>query len=484
MPSLESARPRPVSSIPSFEATVDVIVIGFGCAGACAAIEARAAGAEVLVLERSGGGGGTSANSGGLIYLGGGTALQRACGFDDTPDAMYRFLTAASGPGYHEAKLRALCDGAAAHYDWLVDHGVPFEESFHPEPGMEPPGVEGLVYSGGEDRNPFDRIAPPAPRAHIPKAPGAAGGFLMQCLIEATVACAAAVEVNTRVQALVEDLEGRCVGVVARSAGRERAFRARRGIVLAGGGFVANPELVALHAPQIARCQAKNGIESDDGFVMRMGQAAGGNLIRMETGEVALPVTIPHRLGRGLFLNALAQRYINEDTYFGHIGQASLMHWNGDVWFLADEAIWEPNILKMQPTFVAETLGELETEAGFPAGALEESVERYNRFARKGEDPFFRKRSDMLQPLETPPYALVDCRPEHCLYAGFTTGGLHTAVGGEILDVDGAPLPGIFAAGRSAALCSGRYYPASGISLADGTYFGRLAGISAANERG
>ena len=97
----------------------------------------------------------------------------------------------------------------------------------------------------------------------------------MQCLFEATVACAAAVEVNTRVQALVEDLEGRCVGVVARSAGRERAFRARRGIVLAGGGFVANPELVALHAPQIARCQAKNGIESDDGFVMRMVQAAG-----------------------------------------------------------------------------------------------------------------------------------------------------------------------------------------------------------------
>ncbi len=107
----------------------------------------------------------------------------------------------------------------------------------------------------------------------------------------------------------------------------------------------------------------------------------------------------------------------------------------------------------------------------------------YNQHAREGNDPLFHKRSEALVPLEMPPYAILDCRPEHCLYAGFTTGGLQTTPGGEVLGVEGEPLPGLYAAGRTAALLSGSYYPASGISLADGTFFGRYAGRSAASNR-
>ncbi|HKA15238.1 MAG TPA: FAD-dependent oxidoreductase, partial [Myxococcota bacterium] len=65
---------------------VDVLVVGLGAAGAAAALESSAAGAQTLVLERASGGGGTSAMSGGVLYLGGGTALQKACGFEDSPD--------------------------------------------------------------------------------------------------------------------------------------------------------------------------------------------------------------------------------------------------------------------------------------------------------------------------------------------------------------------------------------------------------------
>lgn len=69
---------------------VDVVVIGFGIAGGCAAVSAAAAGARVLVLERAAAAGGTSAMAGGHFYLGGGTAVQRATGHDDTPDEMYK----------------------------------------------------------------------------------------------------------------------------------------------------------------------------------------------------------------------------------------------------------------------------------------------------------------------------------------------------------------------------------------------------------
>ena len=244
-----------------------------------------------------------------------------------------------------------------------------------------------------------------------------------------------------------------------------------------------NDRLVALHAPHIARCKVKNGLATDDGHVMRMGQAAGGNLVRMETGEVALPVTIPHRMGKGIFVNRYAQRFINEDTYFGHIGQACLQHQDGQVFLLLDDATYGLNILQTQPSHVAGTIEELEAEAGFPTGSLVQTLAYYNRHAAQGSDPLFHKNPDMLVPLDTPPYALLDCRPENCIYAGFTTGGLETTLRGEVQGVDGEPIPGLFAAGRSAALLSGSQYPASGISLADGTLFGRRAGASAAAAR-
>src|SRR5215470_17133240 len=88
-----------------FDETVDVLVVGLGAAGAAAALEASAAGAETLVLERAAAGGGTSAMSGGVLYLGGGTALQKACGFEDSCEAMYAYLMASCGESPDEAKV-------------------------------------------------------------------------------------------------------------------------------------------------------------------------------------------------------------------------------------------------------------------------------------------------------------------------------------------------------------------------------------------
>ncbi len=472
---------RSITEIPRWDQETDVLIVGLGCAGACAALEARACGARVIVLETASGGGGTSANSGGLLYLGGGTPVQNACGFPDTPEDMYRFLIAASGPGAQEDKIRALCEASVSHFHWLVDQGVPFKESFYPEPSMEAPTDDCLVFSGGENCYPFNQIARPAPRAHKPQVPGAGGAFLMRRLLAATEKSGAQILTDTRALNLVVDTDGSVVGITARHAGEELHFRARGGVVLSGGGFVSNADMVALHAPVVARCNVKNGSDSDDGRVIHMAQVAGASVVRMETGEVALPVTIPNRMGRGIFVNESGQRFINEDTYFGHIGQHSLQHQGGEVFLLLDDATYEVNMLRMQPSHVAETIDELEQEAGFPKGALKATVALYNEHAKKGEDPVFHKSNSFLTPLTQPPFAILDCRPEACIYAGFTTGGLHTRVTGEVLDTLGDPIPGLFAAGRSAALLSGTQYPASGISLADSTLFGRYAGSAASH---
>src|SRR3954447_1498412 len=106
----------------------DVIVVGFGMAGACAALEAARTGARVLILERAAVHGGTSSMAGGHFYLGGGTAVQRATGQDDSPDAMYDYLMAVT-PAPDEAKIRAYADGSAAHLDWLEALGFEFERS-------------------------------------------------------------------------------------------------------------------------------------------------------------------------------------------------------------------------------------------------------------------------------------------------------------------------------------------------------------------
>jgi 3-oxo-5alpha-steroid 4-dehydrogenase len=161
--------PTPADQIAIWNYEADVVIAGYGIAGAAAAVEAASAGADVLVLERTGGWGGAAALAGGFIYLGGGTALQRACGFDDSVDNMTAFLDAAMGPGADEKRIADYCAGSVEHFDWLVRCGVPFKPVFWGEPGWEPPGDEGLMFTGGE--NAFHgrdvRDAVPEPPGHV-----------------------------------------------------------------------------------------------------------------------------------------------------------------------------------------------------------------------------------------------------------------------------------------------------------------------------
>jgi 3-oxo-5alpha-steroid 4-dehydrogenase len=476
---IEPIEPIEAATVTGWDGETDVVVVGLGCAGACAAIEAAEGGADVVVLEAAAMGGGTSAMSGGLIYLGGGTPVQKACGYTDTAEDMERFLLAACGPDAPADKVHAYAHGSVGHYHWLVDHGVPFEGRFHPEPSREPPDDSGLVFSGGEDSWPFIDIAPPVPRGHHPKFPDAAGGFLMQRLIGAVKHTSARVQTDAVAERLVVD-GGAVVGVEATVDGTARTIRARRGVVLTAGGFIFNRELVQQHCPAALRCNMPIGNPFDDGRGITMGVGAGAHVVGLDRIEVGIPFTPPRSLVRGIVVNAAGERFLNEDTYAGRLGQEFLLRQDGQVYFVHDDTTFAVNIAGYTAKWVAETAAELEQQIGLPDGSLQRTLDRYNEFARRGVDPDFHKATEWVTPLE-PPYGVVDLRVEESFYAPFTLGGLATDAASRVLDGDGEAIPGLFAAGRTTAgIAAGGYV--SGISLGDGTFFGRRAGAGAAGS--
>ncbi|MBF6077383.1 FAD-dependent oxidoreductase [Nocardia beijingensis] len=482
-------RPLRASRVENWDLRADVVIAGYGIAGVSAAIEAARAGADVLVLERTGGWGGAAALAGGFIYLGGGTPLQQALGFEDTPENMETFLLAALGPGVDKAKIADYCRGSVEHFTWLVSCGVPFREAFWGEPGWEPPHDEGLMYSGGENAAPFNTIAKPAPRGHVPqmadKRTGEKGGgyMLMKPLADTAEALGVRAEYDMRIARLIVDDDDRVVGVLARRYGKPVAIRAERGVVLATGSFAYQKEMIEGYAPRLIGRPAA-AIEEHDGIGIRLAQALGAELAHMDATEVAF-FGDPQLLARGILVNGRGQRYIPEDTYPGRIGQATLIQQDNQAFLVIDEASYEEALttetstpfFRQPPTWVAETIAELEAEMGLPGQALQATVDCYNLHAADGADPLLGKKPEWVRPLRGP-VAAFDMRG---FTAGFTLGGLRTDLDSRVLHVSGEPIQGLFAAGRcTSGLCAGGYV--SGASLGDGSFYGRRAGIAAAKN--
>jgi 3-oxo-5alpha-steroid 4-dehydrogenase len=312
----------------------------------------------------------------------------------------------------------------------------------------------------------------------------------MEKLFAAVREAGVRIDPDTLAGALVVE-DGRVVGVSARRFGEPVTYRARRGVVLTTGGFVDDEEMLAAHAPVLlGHGKVSDGL--DDGSGIRMAAALGAATRRMASVEVAL-TALPIAMVHGMLVNGLGQRFVNEDVYPGLFSSAAVKHQPGPYWVIVDEAGWEsiPERERwgVRPRYAAETLAELEQDLGLPAGSLETTVATYTRHAARAEDPFFHKNARWLRALE-PPFAALDPRQGFrgsgsaspgggTGVNGFTLGGLHTTVDGAVLDVSGAPIPGLYAAGRASAGIHGDGY-ISGTSLGDGTFFGRRAGQAAA----
>ena len=472
--------PGSAAEVRHWDAETDVLIAGSGVAGMAAAIEARRSGAEVLLLEQLSISGGASAMSGGVSYLGGGTALQKALGFEDSAEDMYRYIMGA-GPAYpHADKVQLYCEESAAHFDWLVELGVPYTRSFTEKKGL-PFGTDSLYFSGNETVHPWRELARPIPRGHKPGVPDHGGWKLMEVLTAAALGLGAQLQLGTGVQQLVQESDGRISGILAEKEGQKKFVRARRGVVLACGGFVQNRDMVRLYAPELAALSTPWGSAGDLGLGILMGMGAGGAVIRMNQALITVPLYQPDHVLRGIVVNRYAQRFMPEDAYHCFLGDRVAVQQGRQAYLVtdADSSYVQPDH-RVIPMGAADTIAGIEALAGFAPGALQSTVAYYNEHARQGRDPLLHKAPKFIAPLVRPPFRAYDLNLVRGFCPHLTFGGLHTRRSGQVVNVWGEEIPGLYAAGRTASGLPGSPYIASGISVGDAAFFGRRAGQHAA----
>ncbi len=478
-------RPFPAAEVPGWDHETDVAVVGFGAAGASAAIEAAGAGASVMLFERNSGSGGASGLSGGEIYLGGngGTDAQRAAGFTDATEDFERYLKLAGGPCANDAKCELYAREALDHYAWLKAQGVPYRGNYLPGKLIEPADDSTLIWSGSEAAAPFCNEARPAPRGHVIQHMGWGGGRPLVDILEAK-ARELGVEVVTDARALALIADGsEIAGVIIRIDGQERYVRARKGVVLAAGGFVMNEDMRRKHCPQTFRINDPIG-DKDDGSGILMGLGAGGEAVHMDQFFTTCPWTMPPEQAHGVFVNVQGQRFINEDCYHGRVSRCAVDQPGGKVYLLLDSAHFSQpaDFARTDIAATGETWEEVESELDMPAGTLAATMAFYNAHAREGRDPLFDKREPILTPLDQAPFVALELNFETSYFSFFTLGGLNTSTDGEVLGASGQPVQGLFAAGRCThGLPAWGHGYSSGLSLADCTFFGRQAGKAAAS---
>jgi 3-oxo-5alpha-steroid 4-dehydrogenase len=526
---------RKTQASPHWHGEVDVVVVGFGAAGACAALEAAQNGTRVAVLDRFHGGGATAA-SGAVIYAGGGTPYQRAAGYHDTPEEMVRYLKLEAGDVVSDATLRRFCEQSTENIAWLEEAGVPFEASLCPYKTSYPSDDYYLYFSGNEQVHPYSAEARPAPRGHRAKDPGIAGLALFRALRDTVRAHGILVRTQTEVQRLIFSPAGEILGEEGRSIppdsgwaaihGRlsrinakaityapplarqitallERIMdrcsepfrlRARAGIILAAGGFVFNREMVARHAPLYQRCLPL-GTAGDDGSGIRLGKSAGGATARMTSMSTWSFYVPPDILTRGVLVSKQGERICNEELYgatqadliAAHGGEAYLV-FDSNTYRRARRALWGQaapfQSLYMLPTLLVRhrkgrSLPALAAKLHLPPAALQATMAAYNTAAACGEPDPLGKSQERLVPQDRPPFYAIDCSlnwAHGVPCSTMTLGGLVVdEATGQVLRVDGSAIEGLHAAGRNAVgVCSQSYV--SGLSLADCVFSGRRAG--------
>jgi len=479
-------------SVDEFQLETDIVVAGFGGAGASAALEARRAGSEVTVLERSSAGGGSTMMSACEMYLGGegGTALQKDLGFSDSSENFHNYMKQCFGDNMDEDRLKMYIEGGPEHFDWCESIGVKYKRGYFAGRDVVAMTGDSLQYTGNERSWPFTEAAEPVPRGHLPADAdhnGHNGGQLfMTELLKRVAESGADIRVDARVIALIQDDDSRIRGVVAKIDNQPVTIRARQGVVLTAGGFIMNEQMTRQHLPRYYPIDNPHGNPGDMGDGILLGVAAGGHAINMGEAFICVAHYPPPQLTFGIFVNKLGQRFINEDIYLARLGHYALQQPDKKIYMLIDNEHFERPAYQdsIEITAVGETIEEIEAETAFPPGSLQATVDYYNRYAAMGQDPMFHKAAEWLAPIKTAPFALISYSLDHLKPAIFTLGGLDVLPTGEVLTPDREVIPGLFAAGRTVAGIprTAKGY-ASGMSVGDATFFGRRAGRQAAQQQ-
>lgn len=460
----------------------DVVVVGLGAAGAAAAVAAREEGATVIALEAADQAGGTTALSGGLIYMGGGTSVQQRLGIEDTPENFKAYLTKAVGPSADAELLDIFCASSPDLCAWCIDHGMAFDgdadETSHV---VEAPEGISLMYSGNERAADYASIATPAPRGHAPSG-GAAS------IVDSLLQSAGAdldIRFGTALSELVTDNSGAVVGVKAEGPDGLVAVRAGKGVILATGAFTNNDEIVENYRPEVLSCRGRTAGPLDRGDGMIAAQKIGAAVRGASRMTVGAHVYMYEGLPKGALLNHRGQRILAEDWYGSFIGRTILENTLSGCFVIIDqttydEAMGSPYAAGLTNITSADSIEALAEKSGLDAGRTAESIARYNEFCRTGVDEDFGKSSEYLVPIEQGPFYAVSVLPQD-FSAFFTLGGLKIDGSARVINLDGKPINGLYAAGRCSCGIFGEY-AGSGSSIADGLTFGRIAGQAAATR--
>jgi succinate dehydrogenase/fumarate reductase flavoprotein subunit len=271
------------------------------------------------------------------------------------------------------------------------------------------------------------------------------------------------------------------VGVAWRSFGETGLVRAGA-TVIAAGGFVMNPDMVARYTPVLGGKLITLGSSYDDGLGIRLGMSVAAGVRHMDEAFITAPCYPPARLITGLIVNSRGERFVAEDSYHARTSQFVLEQDGSAAYLIVDSAHMEQPQMPLVPFLDGyETVPGMEQGLGLPPGSLARTLARYNLYAARGEDPDFHKNASWLAAQDQAPWAVFDLRPGRALYAGFTLGGLRTTVDGQVRRRDGSVIPGLYAAGACASNLAqdGKGY-GSGTQLGEGSFFGRRAGRHAA----
>lgn len=558
--------------MPMGNRTCDVLVIGSGAGGLSTAITARKAGLEVIVVEKEPFFGGTTAFSGGVLWIPGNGRCQVPPG-GDNGEAVRTYLQAETGNFYQEEVVAAFLSNGPKMLDFFErETAVKFVPTLYPDYHPTLPG--GVDIGRSVLAAPYDATAlgENLPRLRPPLATITFIGMMfnssnadLKHFFNATKSLTSFAYVAKRLSSHLIDLvryrrgvkvtsgnalaarlaktafdlgipiltsapakrleirDGAVLGARVGTPGGDVQISARRGVVLACGGFPHDVRRLAQAYPHVARGgeHVSPTPPGNTGDGIQLAETAGGQCeIRFPNAAAWMPVSkvprrdgsvgvFPHLLDRykpGIIaVNRHGRRFCNESESYHDVGAAMIRTCEGE----AETAAWlicdHPTIRKYglgyaKPAPVpvgmsvangylkrAPTLRALAEAAGIDPDGLEAAVTRYNEGAVKGVDPEFGRGSTSFNRYLADP----DHRPNPCVgpivkgpfYAlklvmgdlG-TFDGLKTDVVGRVLTREGGAIPGLFAVGNDRASMMGGNYPGAGITLGPIMTFGYIAG--------
>lgn len=529
----------------------DVVVLGSGGAAMTAAISAHDFGAEdVVILEKSGMVGGTTAMSGGMLWIPN-NHHQHEAGIEDSDEEVVTYLDSLAPGALDPETLWAFMQNGPEMLHYLADKTpvrlsafADFPDYQPYSPGAKPDGGRSL----DNEAFPFERLGKWATRVNPSKMAYPLRGSLMEAirgtldentlaerergdyrglgqalagsLFMAVLDRNIPVEFEKRARKLVKD-GARVTGVLAEDAnGRDFRVRARRGVVIATGGFEWNENLVKafLRGPLTGPVSVPEN--EGDGLLMAIESGAQlGNMQNAFWMQSVLEMKPQHRAAKpnyllgsderarpgAILVNRAGKRFVNEAANYNALGKSlhafdagTHTYANLPYWLIIDQRYKDKyhafNCAPGAPTpsymMQADTLEELAEKAGIDSVGLKATVARFNDMVRKGHDDDFNRGDNTYDNFYMwgdidfdPPYrtlGVIDQGPFYAvkMEAGAlgTAGGPKTNADAQVVDWDGNPIPGLYAAGNAMAAVLGEVYGGAGGTLGPGMTFGYIAG--------